>query len=96
MQLIEWLQAERGRAVALAAYLKVPASLISKMASGDKAVPLGHCPYIEVFTSGAVTCEEMLPERAEYFRLLQLRSAGPLRGSEAANPSDPHGGHAHV
>jgi DNA-binding transcriptional regulator YdaS (Cro superfamily) len=73
MLLTDWLHEERGRSAALAAALKVPASLISKMASGEKAVPLAHCPYIEAFTTGAVTCEELRPDRTEYFAMLRGR-----------------------
>lgn len=87
MHLSEWLHAERGRAAALAAFLKIPASLISQMAAGTKAVPLGQCPYIEVFTERAVTCEELLPERTEYFQLLRERaSVVPTRCSAGKHP----------
>lgn len=75
MELSTWLSAGRGRGVALARYLRIPASMVSKMASGEKEVPLAHCPYIESFTAGEVTCEELLPERTEYFSMLRSRVA---------------------
>jgi len=71
MQLLEWLQAERGRYAGLAAYLKVPASLLSRVAAGKKPVPLRWCPHIQVFTEGAVTCEELLPADTEWFSLVR-------------------------
>lgn len=75
MQLHEWLSVERGRAKALADYLRVPASLISKMGSGEKRIPIDHCPDIEEFTGGQVTCEEQRPDKVAYFAKLAKRAA---------------------
>ena len=76
MQLSMWLSQERGRSIALAKHLAVPGSFVSKMSGGEKPIPLDHCPYIEQFTGGAVTCEEMRPDKVEYFRLLR-ETSGP-------------------
>lgn len=73
MKLDAWLSGERGRARALAEHLHIPPSMVSKMASGEKQIPVDHCPYIERFTEGAVTCEEQRPDKAEYFALLRAR-----------------------
>lgn len=58
----KWLSAERGRGVRLAACLRVPPSFVTKMASGDKPVPLEHAARIEVFTDGAVTRKAIRPD----------------------------------
>lgn len=73
MSLQTWLDAKRGRGAALAKHLRVPPSMVTKMATGKKPVPLDQCPYIEDFTEGAVTCEELRPDRVEYFRKLSER-----------------------
>lgn len=49
--------------------------MVSKMGSGEKQVPLDHCPYIEQFTEGAVTCEELRPDQADYFALIREQAA---------------------
>lgn len=91
MFLNEWLKLERGRAAGLAACLGIPASLVSKMGAGKKKVPLDHCPYIEDFTQGAVTCEELRPDRADYFSRLQTR-----RGPSAVGVLECSGEGAHA
>lgn len=74
----------------LARHLDVPASFISKMASGTKPVPLDHCPLIQSFTEGQVTCEELRPDKVEYFALIRAQAATlPLadrRNPAAVNP----------
>lgn len=61
IKLKTWLAAERGRGVALAAALGVPGSFVTKMASGEKTIPVDHMAAIEAFTSGEVTRQEMHP-----------------------------------
>jgi DNA-binding transcriptional regulator YdaS (Cro superfamily) len=75
MELKDWLAAERGRATQLAAHLKVPPSFVSRMAAAQKPVPLDHCPHIQAFTEGAVTCEELRPDAADYFALIRRQAA---------------------
>jgi DNA-binding transcriptional regulator YdaS (Cro superfamily) len=66
MELLKkWLSDEHGRGAALARHLGVPASFVSKMAAGDKPVPLEHGALIESFTGGAVSRREMFPESFE-------------------------------
>jgi DNA-binding transcriptional regulator YdaS (Cro superfamily) len=57
----QWLSAEHGRGSALARQLGVPASFVSKMAAGDKPVPVDHGAAIEQFTDRAVTRQAMFP-----------------------------------
>lgn len=63
MELLKnWLSAERGRGVRLAAHLHVPPSFVAKMASGDKAIPLEHATAIEQFTCAAVPRTAIRPD----------------------------------
>ena len=61
----QWLSAEHGRGVALARHLGVPPSFVSKMAAGDKPVPVEHAASIEAFTDGAVPRRALFPESCE-------------------------------
>ena len=61
MQFKSWIEQERGRAMALSRFIDVPPSFVSKMVSGEKAIPAEHCKTIEVFSGGVVTCQEMRP-----------------------------------
>ena len=61
IKLKSWLGAERGRGATLAAALSVPASFVTKMASGEKHIPVEHMAAIEAFTGGEVTRQEMHP-----------------------------------
>lgn len=47
--------------MALAKAIDVPPSFVSKILSGEKAIPAEHCKAIERFTGGSVTCQEMRP-----------------------------------
>lgn len=62
MQFKNWVESERGRAGALAVYLKVPPSFVSKMVSGEKPIPVTHMAGVEVFSDGQVTRKEMRPD----------------------------------
>lgn len=75
MKLPDWLNAQRGRKSALAARLGVPPSFVSKMANGIKPVPLDHCPLIQAATDNQVTCEELRPDKVDYFALIRAQAA---------------------
>ena len=45
----------------LARHLGVPPSFVTKMATGEKAVPVRHGAQIEQFTGGAVTRQDLFP-----------------------------------
>lgn len=62
MQFKIWIESERGRAGALAVYLKVPPSFVSKMVSGEKPIPVTHMAGIEAFSEGQVIRKEMRPD----------------------------------
>lgn len=82
MNLQAWLKEKRGRSTALAGAIDISVSVLSRMAAGEKPVPLDHCPFIEEFTGGEVTCEELRPDKASYFAL--LREQAGRRGIQAA------------
>jgi hypothetical protein len=56
-----WLDAERGRATALASHLKVTLSRISQMA--DDGVPPKYMLAVRDFTKGEVTLEALVQAR---------------------------------
>ncbi len=66
-----WLDAERGRATALASHLKVTLSRISQMA--DDGVPPKYMLSVRDFTNGEVTLEA----------LVQARTAAPTEAAPA-------------
>lgn len=84
MKLINWCALERGRQASLADHLGLRAPQIADWLSEKKRVPLDHCPYIEAFTAGAVTCEELRPDKADYFRLVRQSPVVPQHS--AARP----------
>lgn len=61
MDLATYLGAERGRAAAIAAAMRVPAVLLSQW-KADRPVPAERCPDLERATGGAVTAEEARPD----------------------------------
>lgn len=77
MNLSDWLKEERGRAVVLAKHLNLTPVTVSEWSTAKKKVALEHCPHIEAFTAGAVTCEELRPDKADYFRLVRQSPVGP-------------------
>jgi DNA-binding transcriptional regulator YdaS (Cro superfamily) len=67
MKLDQWLAAQRGRQAALAAHLDIKQPQIAAWVSGKRPIPLEHCPFIQTFTAGEVTCEELRPDKVDYF-----------------------------
>jgi hypothetical protein len=62
MNITDWLEAEKGRAAALAAHFgKTPAAVSQWKTNG---VPLQLMKPVRDFTRGAVTLDEMVPEPA--------------------------------
>ena len=84
MNLSTWLQARRGRALEMARHLRVSQVTVSDWSTGKKPVPLERCPYIEQFTGGEVTCEELKPDQVEYFAMLRERLANRSSVEESA------------
>lgn len=86
MKLTEWCSISRGRQSALAAHLGIKQPTVADWVSGKKQVALDHCPAIQAFTEGAVTCEELRPDKADYFALIraQARATAPPAAMAAA------------
>ncbi len=61
-KLKEWLDEKNGRRIELARALSVPQSFVTKIASGERPIPINHMAAIEAFTNGAVTRREMRPD----------------------------------
>lgn len=85
MKLSDWLKDRLGRGSALARGINVPQSFVSKMAIGEKQVPVEQCVPIERFTAGAVTCEELRPDKAADFAYLRERSTTTEPATAGAN-----------
>jgi len=60
MDLKTWLDAERGRAKALAEHMDVSEGRVSQWK--EDGVPTKHMKAVRDFTRGAVTLEEMVPD----------------------------------
>lgn len=71
MNLPTWLAMHRGRQAALAAHLNIKPPQVAAWVVGKKQVPLDHCPAIQAFTGGEVTCEDLRPDKVEYFALIR-------------------------
>lgn len=68
----------------LAAALQVPASFVTKMASGDKPIPVEHASAIEQFTDGAVPRQAIRP--ADWRRIWpELADSNPNKLAAPAN-----------
>ncbi|HYW57700.1 MAG TPA: YdaS family helix-turn-helix protein [Polaromonas sp.] len=83
MNLKSWAESERGRAMALARAIDVPPSFVSKMISGEKAIPAEHCQAIFKFTSGAVTIPEMRDDWPKYWPELADSAAQNIQPNQA-------------
>lgn len=59
MDLNTWLEAEKGRATALAAHFGVTPAAVSQWK--DNGVPLERMKAVRDFTGGEVSLEEMVP-----------------------------------
>lgn len=61
MNLLNYLSQQRGRKVALAKAIGVPAPDVSRWLSGARPIPQKHGAAIESATGGLVTRQEMFP-----------------------------------
>lgn len=62
MNLSSYIEAERGRGVALALALGIPQESVSQWKNGIRAVPLERCSSIEFATAGAVRRWDLRPD----------------------------------
>lgn len=71
--------------MALAKFIGVPPSFVSKMCSGEKSIPAEHCKAIEQFSAGQVTCQEM--RRDDWHKYWPELAQGPATPTQAATDS---------
>jgi DNA-binding transcriptional regulator YdaS (Cro superfamily) len=64
MDLLTYVDQERGRRAVLARALGIPDQLLGQWANDVRPVPAERCPHIERATGGAVTCQELRPDVA--------------------------------
>ena len=63
MQLKEFFEkSKRGKMERLSEAVGVAQPVVSLWTHGKRKVPAEHCPEIENFTEGKVTCEELRPD----------------------------------
>lgn len=74
MELKTWLNAERGRASALALHLGVSQGRITQMA--DEGVPTKHMRKVRDFTKHIVTLESMVVAKERQTAVIQEASHG--------------------
>jgi DNA-binding transcriptional regulator YdaS (Cro superfamily) len=83
MNLLIYLSQQRGRKVALAKAIGVPAPDVSRWLSGARPIPQKHGAAIETATGGLVTRQEMFPnDWQRYWPELAKRSEGAGRRRE--------------
>lgn len=86
MNLKSWVEMERGRATALARAICVPQSFVSKMVSGEKAIPAEHVKAISQLTGGEVTCQDMRPNDWQKY-WPELAATQPTRQPATPQPT---------
>lgn len=90
MNLRTWLDEERGRQKALAAYLGLTAGRVSQMA--DDGVPTKYMLSVRDFTEGAVTLESLVQDRTDGEHAVntdsrEVASVAPTGGGPAQAPT---------
>lgn len=66
-----------GSASALGRALGVTPTTVSEWKSGERDVPLERCAEIERATDGRVKCEELRPDKVEFFAYLRSTPTEP-------------------
>lgn len=67
----------------MASLLGVTTQAVCFWRDGERKLPLDHCPAIQEFTGGAVTCEELRPDKADYFALIRAQAVAANAQSAA-------------
>lgn len=78
----DWIDAERGRAAALAAHLGVSPARLTQIA--DAGVPVKFMLQVRDFTGGSVSLESMVTNRKSLRAKVQRPSAAPDTEAAAA------------
>jgi DNA-binding transcriptional regulator YdaS (Cro superfamily) len=71
----------------LAATLSITPAAVHQWVRGIRRVPTDRCADIEKATEGAVTCEELRPDKLEYWMFLRgsrVKNSAPESSQEAA------------
>lgn len=64
-------------ATKLAQILGVTPQSISQWGAGKRPIPLDRCAQIEEATTMAVTCEELRPDKHEFWEYMRLPASNP-------------------
>ena len=83
------MSAEYGRNARLAKHLKVPSSFVTKMALGDKPVPVDHGAAIEQFTGGEITRQQLFPN--DWQRIWPELATDPAANDADTAQAEQHG-----
>lgn len=62
MKFSEWVNAQRGRSLAVAQAMGITAPVVSDWVNEKKRIPLERCPAIERITQGEVTRKDLRPD----------------------------------
>ena len=69
----------------MAKCLEVTPAMVNQWVKGLRPIPLDRCAQIEKATGGAVTCEALRPDKAEYFGY--MRSVATPSKTERRKPA---------
>ena len=68
----------------LAQILNVSPQAVSDWRKAKRAIPLERCAQIEKATGEAVTCEELRPDKREFWEYMRLSKANSSKCTDAA------------
>lgn len=91
MKLKNWTDQERGRQAALARIVGVSLPTMTRWVNGQDVIPEDRARQIERATGGAVTMEEMLPDKVaefEYMRNRPVVDAAAIAMTEDVEPNE--------
>lgn len=91
MKLTEYCKLKGNSGLALAKLVGVSQAVVSDWCRQRQEIPLERCMQIEQFTAGQVTCEEMRPDKVEYFAYMRGRAAPELAGVDISTVGDAMG-----
>jgi DNA-binding transcriptional regulator YdaS (Cro superfamily) len=69
-------------AAKLARLLSVSPQAISEWRKGKRLIPIERCAQIEEATDVAITCEELRPDKADFWEYMRLPGSNPRRSAE--------------
>ena len=75
MKLDEYCKLKGNSGLAIAKLLGISQAVVSDWCRGRQEIPLERCQQVELLTHSQVTCEEMRPDKVEYFAYMRTRTA---------------------